>query len=259
MIRRHVPLGDNADAWLLISQIEHARLSQQLAAAWKTLLPTASGATRREFLAAVLHHDNGWDDWQTSPRIDPEHGRPYGFTEMPPDLGQAIWSKSIDACRAIGPLAGWVVASHFIQLQGKPDEDFAGWARWLGEQDRRRVGWLDEWLQADPQNSRAVAEECLHLLQQFDWLSLWLCCRAPIDARDPVEPMELGDGSHRFGPYRLRPVGSAIEMAPWPFTGDALDLVVNALRAPAGVYEKSSDMNAVTTRAAWRLAKPAGD
>ncbi|MEN1678468.1 MAG: DUF3891 family protein [Planctomycetota bacterium] len=262
MIRRNVPLGDHADGvphdWLLVSQIEHARLSHVLASAWQGILPAAAEATRDEFLAAVLHHDDGWEDWRTAPKLDPEHGRPYGFTEMPPAEGQAIWAKSIDACCAIGPLAGWVVASHFIQLQSKRDDDFPEWAKWLGEQDRRRAGWFEAWQSQHPANTAAVAEECLHLLREFDWLSLWLCCRAPIDARDPVDALELGDGSHGFGPFLLTPKGPVIKVDPWPFTAPAIDLVVNAERCPAGVYRSASELNAVTTRAAWRLAPATG-
>lgn len=263
MIRRNVPLGDHAEGvphdWLLVSQIEHARLSHTLAAAWRGLLPAASDAAREEFLAAVLHHDDGWDDWRTAPKLDPKHGRPYGFTEMPSDEGQAIWAKSIDACEAIGPLAGWVVASHFIQLQSKRDDDFPEWAAWLGEQDRRRAAWLDAWTSRHPANTQAVAEECLFLLREFDWLSLWLCCRAPIDARDPVEAMELGSwqgagGSPGFGPFTLSPKGAVIELNPWPFATPTLDLVVNAQRCPAAVYQSARELNAVATRAAWRLA-----
>ncbi|MEM1304421.1 MAG: DUF3891 family protein, partial [Planctomycetota bacterium] len=173
MIRRDVPrTGKNADAgdlshWLLISQVEHARITHQLAAAWKTLLPGASGLVRQEFLAALLHHDDGWKPWSRDPQIDPEHGRPYGFTEMPPRLAQEIWSGSIEACREIGPLAGWMVASHFIGLQGKPDDDpddcdFGEWARWLGEQDRRRTAWLAEWQAAGSQHSGTQHSETQH-------------------------------------------------------------------------------------------------
>ncbi|MEM6798037.1 MAG: DUF3891 family protein [Planctomycetota bacterium] len=256
MIRRDVPLGDTPTNWLLISQREHARLSHQLAAGWKVLLPTATNAARREFLAAVLHHDDGWIDWQAAPRLDPEHGRPYGFTEMPPADAQAIWTRSIDACEAIGPLAAWVVASHFIDLQSKQDDDFAQWARWLGEQDRRRVAWLNDWHGADPANTEAVARECLYLLQQFDWLSLWLCCRGPIDSRDRTETLELGDAARGFGPYTFTPRGVAIEVSPWPFSGGSLDLVANASRAAVGKYTSVADMATTPTRAAWRLAPP---
>ncbi|MEM8865563.1 MAG: DUF3891 family protein [Planctomycetota bacterium] len=256
MIRRDVPLNADAREWLLISQVEHARISHQLAAAWHGLLSEAPTSVREEWLAAVLHHDDGWKPWQAAPGIDPEHGRPYGFTEMPPEGAQAIWTRSIDACLAIGPLAGWVVASHFIELQGKPDDDFPEWARWLGEQDRRRAEWFDQWHLAEPAtHTQALADKCLELLRQFDWLSLWLCCRAPIDARDPAEPLELGAAEHQFGPYLFTPRGPAIEVTPWPFESPTVDIVANAQRAPVGVYESASQMPTSKTRAAWRLAR----
>ncbi|MEM9186855.1 MAG: DUF3891 family protein [Planctomycetota bacterium] len=259
MIRRDVPRDGNAESWLLISQIEHARLSHRLAAEWTGLLPTAPPRVREEFLAAVLHHDDGWDDWKTDPTLDPERGRPYGFTEMPTAESQAIWTRSIDACEAIGPFAAWVVASHFIALQSKRDDDFSAWARWLGEQDRRRADWLRAWRTDDAEHTESLAEDGLYLLQAFDWLSLWLCCRAPVDARDPVETLELGDRQRGFGTYTFTPRDGEIEVAPWPFAGETLELAVNASRAAAGVYATADQMAATPTRAAWRLVPAPAD
>src|SRR6056297_2161123 len=105
MIRRDVPLGSDAKAWLCITQPEHARLSYVLASAWRGFLPNAPADVREELLTAILHHDDGWAAWEADPKIDPEHGRPYGFTEMPPHDAQSLWSASIDACESIGPLA----------------------------------------------------------------------------------------------------------------------------------------------------------
>lgn len=253
MIRRDVPRQTQPlSHWLLISQIEHARISHQLAKAWQ---PEEIPSTARgEFLAAVLHHDDGWNDWQTAPRIDPEHGRPYGFTEMPPALAQEIWSLSIDACRALGPLAAWMVASHFIQLQSKPDDNLEAWQPWLDKQDRRRTAWLAEWQAIDSQNNtQAVADRCLYLLQQFDWLSLWLCCRAPVDSRDPRETLELGAAERNLGPYAFTPNGQQIEVSPWPFSEPKLEILANATWVEPGVYHTPSDILSKPTRAAWRL------
>ncbi|MCA9241163.1 MAG: DUF3891 family protein, partial [Planctomycetales bacterium] len=125
MIRRDWPLTDNPSHWLLIPQHEHARLSEKLAKAWR--LPSiddlfeGTQTNPEEVVQAIRFHDCGWQEWDPSPGIDPEHGRPYGFTEMPPQDAQRIWDESIRACRVLGPLAGWMVSGHFIHLQSKQD------------------------------------------------------------------------------------------------------------------------------------------
>ncbi len=260
MIRRDQPLGDSPSHWLLISQVEHARLSHQLAAAWRGPLIEGPDSARQEFLAAVLHHDDGWIEWQATPKLDPQYGRPYSFTEMPPAEAQAIWSRSVDACAELGPLAGWVVASHFIDLQSKQDDDFSDWARWLGEQDRRRSAWLAEWMSDSRQNSQAVADRCLFLLQTFDWLSLWLCCKAAVVDQDPLERLTLEDQAHDFGPWRFSAVSAGrLQASPWPFSKESISLRATATRVAAQQYSSAGDMQHEPQALSWSLTASRND
>ena len=91
MIRR-----DAADDWLLISQVEHARLAADFARVWGNQrvpsLPLADPLIR-----AVRDHDNGWWSWEQSPGIDPAAGWPRNFTEMPMTVATSIWTASIDS------------------------------------------------------------------------------------------------------------------------------------------------------------------
>ncbi|TWT78453.1 hypothetical protein Pla123a_12450 [Posidoniimonas polymericola] len=249
MIRRSLPLqakgsDEQPESWLMISQVEHARISWQLASAWRGLLPGAPQPVRDEVLAAILHHDEGWNQWAPDPHVDPKLGRPYGFTEMPPADAQQIWTHSIDACRSIGPLAGWMVASHFIVLQDKQDHDYSEWAPWLAVQHPRCDAWLAEWLAADRSHTERLANDCLVLLQAFDWLSLWLCCRAPYTDAEPHESLELGRAGGPISPVCFRTDShrsSADEprrvvVEPWPFWGETLLLEAATLLAPARKY-----------------------
>ncbi len=93
MIRR-----DCDSDWLLISQVDHARLAEVLAAAWGnsqvSRLPMPA-----ELVPAIRDHDEGWLDWEQSPTVDQETGRPLNFTEMPMEVSTRIWEKSISLCR----------------------------------------------------------------------------------------------------------------------------------------------------------------
>lgn len=241
MIRRDWPRGaEPAERWYLVSQVEHARLSHQLAAAWDPSF--IAPHVRDEFLAAVLHHDDGWLGWDAAPGIDPEHGRPYAFTEMPPAEAQRIWSESIDACRALGPLAGWMVASHFTELQSKPDDDYAEWIDWLEPVREQRDAWLAEWLGVSADNTPELANRCLAWLQAFDWLSLWLCCRCPVVTEDhPTEPLVIGggvDGRLGWPEVTFTPTaGGQVQVDPWPFVGERVALHVAATMAPVVSYD----------------------
>lgn len=263
MIRRNFPLGETPTDWLLISQVEHARISHQLAAEWKDLLPGAPEPVRDELLAAILHHDDGWAPWERKPTLDPAEGRPYDFTEMPPAEAQAIWTRSIEACRAIGPLAGWVVTSHFMALQNKADDDYAVWRPWLTEQQERQAAWLDEWRDADERNTPELAEMCLYLLQIFDWLSLWLCCRAPVTAQEPIEDLKLGGHNKAFGAYHLTPdrhwplqaESQRVAVAPWPFVDEIVNVTADAVAAPLYRYLSFKEVREEANPAAcaWAL------
>lgn len=259
MIRRDWPRGaEPAENWYLISQVEHARLSHELASAWDSSFLPAH--VREEFLAAVLHHDDGWLGWDAAPLIDPEHGRPYAFTEMPPAEAQRIWSDSIDACRALGPLAGWMVASHFTELQSKPDDDYAEWIGWLEPVRQRRDVWLGEWLGASEQNTPELAERCLAWLQAFDWLSLWLCCRCPAEKGDsPIEPLVIGGGvDKRLGwpEVTFTPTtGGNVQVDPWPFTVSQVELSASAKQLEASSSQSEEFMIAASlTSLTWRMA-----
>lgn len=95
MIRR-----ETADGWLLISQVDHARLAGDLAAAWGN--DRVPGLPLAEWLVpAVRDHDEGWRTWEAAPTVTGD-GRPRQFTEMPAAEATAIWTTSIDLC-ASGP------------------------------------------------------------------------------------------------------------------------------------------------------------
>ncbi|MEO1497003.1 MAG: DUF3891 family protein [Planctomycetota bacterium] len=261
MIRRNHPMGAAApEAYLLIPQQEHARLSYELAAAWGNdrVQPLVCSprepehplaGARQEFLAAMLHHDDGWAEWWDNPGIDPEHNRPYSFTEMPPPDAQRLWSASIDLCREIGPLAGWVVASHFLWLQSKQDDDYHEWRPWLAGVDAERGGWLDEWLAASLAHTPDLADQCLQWLQAFDWMSLWLCCKCPAAGEPPIElePLRVG-GSDRLPAVTFTP-GAEITVDPWPFASELLEL-----ETEVGRMSLPRDGASKSDRLRWRLS-----
>ena len=272
MIRRDWPLGVEASShWLLIGQPEHALLSWEMARVWggEGIAPIVCphdeadhplADVRRELLLAIQEHDAGWAGYLDHPAMDPEKGRPYNFMKMPPAVVQPMWSDSITACRELGPMAGWAVASHFSALQSKLDDDYHLWKPWLAKVDVDRAEWLAEWLAASPHHTRDVATQCLAWLQAFDWMSLWFCCYSPAEGEttdQKIEPMSLDtlpgqQGSVRF---QFHPKRNVVQISPWPFVVSELKLRAPVLKVPVGNYASVEELleQAVNAEVIWRL------
>ena len=116
MIRR-----DDGGDWLLISQVDHAHLAAEVAAAWGNS-DVASLPVPEMLVPAIRDHDNGWLAWEDAPETDPQTGRPRGFTEMPMTAATRIWTESIASC-ARGTYSHAEAVSRFqdwLRAQGYP-------------------------------------------------------------------------------------------------------------------------------------------
>jgi hypothetical protein len=178
MIRRGIALSERESVWLLISQVEHARISGELTQNSKEHFSP-------EVVQAITHHDDGWAEWETAPKLNPEIGGPYSFLEMPLAESLVIWDASIAAARKFGPLAGFIVAGHFYNLLSDSEnaQQPAGIA-WLAAKRKSRTVWLDEWVRENPSHTIEGAKRAQHTLLTADLFSLWLCCDAPIAGDD---------------------------------------------------------------------------
>ena len=253
MIRRELKMIEGP-AWLLVSQVEHARLSAELARHW--IAPGSEGVVcdadrsndvPRQALAAIEHHDDGWDRWERAPEIDPKHGGPLSYRgEVALDKVLVIWSDSIASARQHGPLAGWMVARHFLYLlEGSESNASDAAQKWRETMESNCATWLSEWQAADSRHTEEVARRAVSFLQLFDSLSLWLCCDCPIPGRDPDESLPCdsfrshspsGDlGSYQFTPlpaasaqlmpgHQRETINRRVVVNPFPFDVRSLSL-----------------------------------
>src|SRR4029079_9931152 len=100
MIRREIKLNDDAAIYLMIPQVEHARMSGELVRHWRDEFSP-------DVVDAIAHHDDGWAEWENEPKLNSTVGAPYSFLEMPLAESLTIWDRSIAAARQFGPLAGY--------------------------------------------------------------------------------------------------------------------------------------------------------
>ncbi len=271
MIRRDIDLGDGAALWLLVSQVEHARLSAVLAercldhfgqASLAGTAITEVESVRRELLQAIARHDDGWADWETRPGLDPALRRPLSFRELPLNETLANWKGSIQSAAEIGPLAAWAVAGHFAVLleSSESDLDPAESAEWLASTASQRAAWLAAWQSLNPAlHSQPLAEEALLWLRAFDVMSLWICSVCPCGGE---EVLQWPEGYH-IGPAQLldtriaadRSECGTVTVDPWRFDVPELEIEAAGHVVPVCECQNTDELLATYEpfQLRWRL------
>jgi len=255
MIRREIQLVDQPVQWLLISQVEHARISGLLAA--HCLPRDFTAPLSAELLEAVIHHDDGWAAWEAKPPLDAEHHRPPSFRELPLELSLPIWTASIEAAAASGPLAARIVSEHFLALLKASDKPPAPSASaWQQSIAAKSVEWLASWQAINPKShTPALAEQALRWLQLLDVMSLWLCSVCPGAGEQVPEPPV---GYHVSGSleteFYYEP--GYVHMRPWRFNVSELTLSAAGWLLPVRQYRTPEEMLASRTehKVCWQIA-----
>jgi hypothetical protein len=268
MIRREITSPDGARLWLLISQVEHARISGELTQNWQE-------AFTPEVIDAVAHHDDGWAAWEAEPKLNPKIGAPFSFLEMPLPAALVIWDHSIAAAEKFGPLAGYLVAGHFYKLLSDSDQANDPLAvAWLTAKRKQRTSWLDHWVRADRSHTLDYAKRAQQMLLLADLFSLWLCCDAPVaEGQEDIlgqSAMKL-QTSVLFSQFKfnvprftVRPTIAAhpvenlqwsISVHPYPFQTEPLTLSARSFAAPAVRYGSWQELQAASwpVELEWRL------
>jgi len=113
MIRRADKQG-----WFLTNQHDHAELSGEIMNYWgnsEFIEPDPLD----EVLFAVREHDNGWIEWDSSPKVYPENQFPMNFMEINFPDQETIWKRSFRRYSADHPYASALIALHFRKFNQK--------------------------------------------------------------------------------------------------------------------------------------------
>jgi hypothetical protein len=269
MIRREITTADGKKLWLLISQVEHARVSGELARNWRD-------EYSEDVVDAIAHHDDGWAAWEADPKLNPETGAPFSFLEMPVPAALVIWDHSIAAAGEFGPLAAYIVAGHFYNLLSNSENAKDPLAvAWLTAKRKHRTGWLDEWVRADPTRTLEYAKRAQQMLLVADLFSLWLCCDCPGDGAEEINlgqsTMKLQTdallGQFQFsvldfaaiessGSGRLAGLDWTVAVQPYP-CASRLRLSADCIAAPVEHYSTWQDLEAASwpVRLRWQLVE----
>lgn len=235
----------NADrSWLLLSQVEHARIAAEVAEVWGNAevppLPFAD-----LLVSAIRHHDDGWADWEAAPTQDPATGGPRHFTEMPMPESTAIWTRSIEQAVRRQPLEAIWISKHFSSLaeqvrpsrramlqEKKAIDTFLIAQKGLRSKCRRAALPL---FSSIPELEAGI-ETGWQWLKFFDLFSLWLCCAPPAEPHTFPLP---GEASLLATPQ----TAADIVLAPWPLRPKLLTLSLSARRIINRKYANLDELN----------------
>jgi hypothetical protein len=225
--------------WLLIRQPDHALLAGELAAQWGNER-FAPPEPREPALRAITSHDNGWEEWEAQPRVDPATGIPYAFLNMPVESFLLIWRRGVRRAMAETPYVGLLVGAHGRRLvEGRlaRGEDpppvrhdlaeFVAEVRAAQERAKGELAW-DAAAEAQLGANDALLKLC-------DALSLLFCCGplVPQTYSDAPGPSPEARSGLRVGPIDGRTLG----FAPYPFRAPGVEVSVRARRVPQRRYD----------------------
>ncbi|HZV49818.1 MAG TPA: DUF3891 family protein [Candidatus Dormibacteraeota bacterium] len=235
--------------WVVIEQAEHARHAGELAQAWSRG-PLGNGLIAPGLVVATRLHDIGWTEPDAEPRLDPETGGPQHFTRVHDRLHAGFYTAGILQVAAVDDYAGYLVSLHATGI-------YAGRFAWSGLEpiaweSLGERGWrfLDEQAVFRRRLAARIAvsdpdaiefERVWHdymLLQTFDYLSLLVCAGVESNRCGPVPT-----GGHTWGHLRVeRTSPCSVELDPFPFTGDRIDLTVSCRRLAAVRFRSDAEL-----------------
>lgn len=108
--------SDEKDGWFLINQHDHARLSAEIMKHWGN---KEFAGLDSEVLFAIEEHDNGWKEWDSSPKVNSVSQYPMNFLEISSSDQSEIWRRCFRRHSVKHPYASVLIALHFGKLNEK--------------------------------------------------------------------------------------------------------------------------------------------
>jgi hypothetical protein len=229
----------DGDGWILIRQMDHAAHCGRVASAWRDGPYGGPDSISSALERAAGYHDLGWTDIDRNVEMNAD-GTPMNFTQIDEKRHTAFYSGAVREIAASDPYAGYLVSLHATGLYSRR----FGWAG-LKPVDWTAIGPHGRALLAGEMGfrgelARSIAPEEVEfenawrdymLLETFDYLSLLTCFGFQSDGCGPVPT--LSGQWERLVVRRLGPI--EIELSPFPFRGERLEVEVEAARwTPAG-------------------------
>jgi hypothetical protein len=203
----------------LISQPDHAALARRIMERWAPLY----GADRRHsILLAVETHDNGWNEPDMHPSIDPSTGRIFDFITIPASAKQAVWPRGVAQLAAEDEWAAALVAQHALTIY----ERFLAEAEWA-EFFPAMTATRDTLVSRSGGTPAQLAHDYGYV-RIGDLLSLIFC--------------NLWQDEQPYDRWRFRLDDRTVTVTPDAFAGRSVPLAVTAREIPDIAYASDEDL-----------------
>ncbi len=250
------------DPIIVIRQTDHAFLSGFFAREWGN-----DAFSRPEpfksFCLAAAEHDNGWQEWELAPGVDPKTFIPYSFMTVPTEEHIFLYQRGIDRILKVDLYAGLLVVSHCMGLYDRSRATIPGYsAKYVKSQEQhvandfvQRLRLQQLRLKVDLRNdlaSKPFTDEKLikanvQRLEALDRLSLYFCLGAAEDAS--IEAVPTNDEGKEVD-WEVRAAGqNQFTISPYPFRRDPLAFTILARRIPKRRYSDDTDLQSVIAAA----------
>jgi hypothetical protein len=251
-----------SDPIVLIRQTDHAYLSGFFAREFGN-----DSFTRPEpfnsFCLAASEHDNGWQEWELAPGVDPRTFAPYTFMTVPTEEHIFLYQRGIDRILKVDLYAGLLVVSHCMGLYDRARATIPGYSsKYVKSQEQhvandfvQRLRLQQLRLKVDLRNDSAtkpftdekLIKTNVQRLEALDRLSLYFCLGGGEDAS--IEAVPVDDDGKEVD-WEVRPAGnSQFTIHPYPFRRDPLQFSILARRIPKRRYADDLELQAVVASA----------
>jgi hypothetical protein len=246
---------DQSSNLILIRQTDHAMLAGFFAREWGNELFTRPEPFN-SFRMAAAEHDNGWNDWELLPRIDPATFSPYTFMSIPTTEHIELYKRGIDRIVHEDQYAALLVAMHTAGLYDRARATMPGFsAKYVKSNESQFVSEFVQRLRlqqlrlkVDLRGNAATKDFTddktlqmnLQRLEALDRLSLYFCLASPSEYTIDAVPKDY-EGSE--ADWELRPQGGqSVVVTPYPFRRDPLEISILARRIPKRRYSDDLDL-----------------
>jgi hypothetical protein len=257
-------IQEQGDHLILIRQTDHAVLSGYFAreAGNENFVRPEPAES---FQLAAGEHDNGWNEWELYPRIDPVTFLPYSFMSLPTREHIELYQRGIERVVKVDRYAGLLVSMHCASLYDRTRATIPGFsAKYVRAHEAPLVQDLQQTLRlqqlrlkvdlrADPATKDFAEEKWLQAnaqrLEALDRLSLYFCLGPLEDATIDAVPADYQGTEMDWNLQPEENNGATLE--PYPFRRDPLEISILARRIPRRRYADDLDLQKALAQAPY--------
>jgi len=257
-------IQERGDHLILIRQTDHAVLSGYFARELGNENFARSEPEESVRLAAT-EHDNGWNEWELQPHIDPVTFLPFTFMSLPTQQHMDLYQRGIERVVKVDRYAGLLVSMHCAGLYDKTRATMPGFsAKYVKSQEaplvtdfvqrlRLQQLRLKVDLRADGATKNFADEKWLQAnalrLEALDRLSLYFCLGPMEAATIDAVPSNYSGGEVDWDLQAEENHAATLE--PYPFRRDPLEISILARRIPKRRYADNLELQKVLAQAPY--------